>query len=520
MGRPVPTARPTLPPPLPGCAPLFGADAMREADRRASDDHGIPSILLMERAGLAAAREVLAAFPGRRAAVILVGRGNNGGDGMVVARHLAEAGWRVTVASADGTAPSTADGATMSAIAASIGIGVVRAHDPSIPWDDAVLVDALLGTGATGAPRGALAEIIARMARAGGPVVALDVPSGVSADSGRVEGAAVRADLTVAFHGDKTGLRIAPGAAHAGRVVVADIGIPWAAAVAPDAWLTSPDVLGGLPRKGAASDKYGSGAVLVVGGSPGLTGAPVMTARAAMRAGAGLAVVATPAAVQPAASAHLLEVMSAGLPDEEGHLGPASVERAISESERAGAVALGPGLGRAEGTTTAVLELLARLERPVVVDADGLWHLGAAPGAPLRARPAPTVITPHAGEAGRLLGWERARVEAQRRDAATALAEETGAVVVLKGAGTIVARAGEPPIVDAVGTPALATAGTGDVLTGVVAAMLAAGLEPRDAATVAVVLHGAAGAMAGRGDGTIASDVIEALPAALAAAPR
>ncbi len=518
----MPTARSSDTPPLPGCTPLFAAAAMREADRRAEEDHHIPSIVLMERAGLAAAREILAAYPSRRRAVIAVGKGNNGGDGMVVARHLAEAGWEVAAVAAGGAgaAPATPDAAVMSEIAASIGIGISAADDPGVPWEGAVLVDALLGTGATGAPREPEAALIARMAEAGGPVVALDVPSGVEADTGRVAGEAVRASLTVTFHGDMPGLRVAPGAARAGRrVVVADIGIPSAVALPAAAWASSAETLAAAPRKAAASDKYGSGAVLVIGGSPGLTGAPCLSARATLRAGAGLAVVAVPAAVQPAVAAHLLEVMSAALPDEDGHLAPASVAPALAQAARAGAVAIGPGLGRADATTAAVHELLARLELPVVLDADGLWHLGADPGAVLAARPAPTVITPHAGEAGRLLGRERTRVEGDRLAAAADLVALTGAVVVLKGAGTIVAAPGVAPIVDRVATPALATAGTGDVLTGVVAAFLAAGMPARDAAAVAVVAHGRAGALAGNGDGTVASDVVEALPRALAGAP-
>jgi ADP-dependent NAD(P)H-hydrate dehydratase / NAD(P)H-hydrate epimerase len=512
----VPTARSSDTPPLPGCTPLFGAAAMREADRRASGDHRIPSILLMERAGLAAAREILAAYPARRRAVVAVGRGNNGGDGMVVARHLAEARWEVAVVSADGAPPGDGDAGVMTEIAGTLGIRAARADSPEVVWDGAVVVDALLGTGAQGAPRAAEAAVIGRISSAGGPVVALDLPSGVEADTGRVAGAAVRAEITVTFHGDMPGLRVAPGAGHAGRVVVADIGIPGAVAVPAAAWLSSEATLAAAPRKAATSDKYGSGAVLVIGGSPGLTGAPCLTARATLRAGAGLAVAAVPAAVQAVVAGHLTEVMSAALPDEDGHLAPASVEEAVRQSGRAGAVALGPGLGRAEATTRAVRALLERLERPLVLDADGLWHLGADPVGALAARPAPTVLTPHAGEAGRLLGWERTRVEAERLAAASALAEATGAVVVLKGAGTIVARPGGAAVVDSVGTPALATAGTGDVLTGVVAAFLAAGLPPADAAALAVVAHGRAGALAGAGDGTVASDVVEALPRALA----
>ncbi len=298
------------PPPLPGLAPLFDAAAMRDADRRATADHAIPSILLMERAGLAAAQEILARQWPERAALVLVGAGNNGGDGMVVARHLAEAGWAVSVRAPGGAAPATPDGATMAAIAAGIGIGV-EAFDPAAPHGRALVVDALLGTGARGAPRGDIGAAVEWIAGHEGPVVALDVPTGVEADTGRVEGAAVRADLTVTFHGDMVGLHVEPGRAHAGGVAVVDIGIPSAVRIAPAAWLADRGAIAAVPAKGAASDKYASGSVLVVAGSPGLTGAACLAARATLRAGAGLTVVATPAGAAAAVSAQLLEVMCA-----------------------------------------------------------------------------------------------------------------------------------------------------------------------------------------------------------------
>ena len=506
------------PPPVSGQTPLFDAAAMRDADRSASEDHAIPSILLMERAGIAAAQAILAQGWSQTAAVVVVGSGNNGGDGMVVARHLAEAGWAVEVVGLDGTAPATADGATMSAIAASLGITVGR-FDRSAGHGDAVVVDAVLGTGARGAPRGAAGEAVDWIAAHEGPVVALDVPSGVEADTGRVEGAAVRADLTVTFHGDMVGLHVEPGLGRSGRVVVADIGIPTAIRLSPAAWLAGREVIAAVPPKGAAADKYASGSVLVIAGSPGLTGAACLAARATLRAGAGLTVVATPAGAAAAVSVHLLEVMCAPLPDRDGHLSLESIDRVMAESRRASAIALGPGLGRAEATTAAVHELIDRLALPLVLDADGLWHLSDAPEG-LRARTAPTVITPHTGEAARLLGIDRHRVEADRLASARTLAERSGAVVVLKGAGTIVAAPDAVPSVNSGGSAALATAGTGDVLTGTVAAFLSKGMEPHAAAVAAVAAHARAGELAGRGDGTIASDVLEALPHALAESRR
>lgn len=509
-------ARPSVPAPVPGCTPLFDASAMREADRRSAEDHAIPSIVLMERAGLAAAQAILRGFPQAREAVVVVGTGNNGGDGMVVARHLAEAGLRVAVVAPGGVAPRTADAGVMTAIAASIGIGVAP-FDPAAPHPgaDVLVVDALLGTGASGAVREPALGAVEWMAAHAGPVVALDVPSGVDAGTGRVEGGAVHADLTVTFHGDMAGLHVTPGAGHAGRVEVADIGVPSAVALQPTAWLGGPALVRAVPRKGAGADKYASGSVLVVAGSPGLTGAACLAARATLRAGAGLTVVAAPAAVQPVVAAHLLEVMCAAVPDEDGHLSPGSVDEVLAQAGRASAVAIGPGVGRAAATTAALLSLLDRLERPVVLDADGLWHLAGAPER-LAGRSHATVLTPHAGEAARLLGRERAAVEADRLACARELARRSGAVVVLKGRGTITADRDGTAIVASGGSPALASAGTGDVLTGTVAAFLSKGMGPLAAAAAAVAVHARAGELADRGDGTIASDVLEALPRALA----
>ncbi len=345
--------------------------------------------------------------------------------------------------------------------------------------------------------------------------MALDVPSGVEADTGRVEGPCVRAGLTVTFHGDMTGLRVTPGAEASGRVVVADIGVPSAVALPPAAWLAGPGAVRSVPSKASGADKYASGAVLVVAGSPGLTGAACLAARATLRAGAGLTVVAAPAGVQPVIAAHLLEVMCAPVPDEEGHFAPVSVDEVMAQARRASAVAMGPGLGRAPATTEALLALLERMDRPVVLDADGLWHLGDAPER-VAARALPTVLTPHSGEAARLLGRERTEVEADRLACVRELARRAGAVVVLKGRATLTAAPDGTVVVNGTGSPALATAGTGDVLTGTIAAFLAKGMDPLPAAAAAVAVHGVAGERAARGDGTIASDVLEALPEALA----
>lgn len=510
------TARAVNPPPVAGCTPLFDAAAMREADRRTTHEHALPSLILMERAGLATAQAILERYPDRRRALILAGSGNNGGDGWVVARHLREAGWSVRVATPDGEPPATPDAAVMARAAISLGIAPVRWSARSVDRS-VVVVDALLGTGARGAPRGRVGEMVAWLARCRAPVVSCDLPSGVDADTGVAVGPAAVADLTVTYHGDLVGLRITPGANLAGDVVVADIGVPGAVRTEAAAWRADRAVVAGAPRKGASADKYASGAVLVVAGSPGMTGAACLAARATLRAGAGLAVVATPAAVQPAVAAHLLEVMCAPVPDRDGALAENSVDAIVRQSGRVAAVAVGPGVGRAEATTFAVEGLVDRIDLPLVVDADGLWHLGDRPER-LAGRRAPTIITPHSGEAARLLGVARDQVDANRLESARRLAQRARAVVVLKGAGSIIAAPDGTAVVSATGSAVLATAGSGDVLTGVAVALCSKGLDPLRAAVAAVVAHGLAGELAGRGDGTVASDVVETLPEAMARA--
>jgi ADP-dependent NAD(P)H-hydrate dehydratase / NAD(P)H-hydrate epimerase len=513
----VPTARPRIAAPFLGASPLFTAATLREADHRATSRHGIPSIVLMERAGLESARVIWTRYPNAKKALVVVGSGNNGGDGMVVARHLAEAGWRVEVVSVNGSPPATPDAHVVSNIA--IGLGVsLRAFDAMAPMSEgAVVVDALLGTGSHGAPREPLGRVITWMNGARGPVVALDLPSGVDADTGAVPGEAVRADLTITYHGDKVGLHVAPGREHAGEVVVVDIGIPSAVTCEVAGWLFGPSAAAAIPAKRSDGHKYSAGAVVIVTGSPGMTGAGALASTAALRAGAGLVVATVPAPLSPVMSAQVAEVMFAPVPDEEGALCAAAIDEILTQAGRASALALGPGIGRAPATTDAVTGLLEGSDLPMVLDADGLWHIGDAPER-LQEHAGGLILTPHSGEAARLLGISREDVDAGRIDAARSLAVRSGAVVVLKGPGTLVCDPEGGLAVCAHGSPALSTAGTGDVLTGIIAAALAKGMPPFVAAVAAVAAHASAGEATGHGDGTLAGDVAAALPAVIAAA--
>ena len=435
-------------------APLYTADELRAAEQ----GHDVEA--MMERAGRGVADAVLRRYPDARRIAAVCGKGANGGDGRIALRLLAEAG-RETAQEIDG-----AD----------------------------VVIDALFGTGFRGAPREDAAARIEQINHAGVPVVAVDLPSGVDASTGEVPGAAVDADLTVTMHGPKVGVVVAPGRFHAGDVEVAEIGLEPGDT---EHRLVTEEILRLVPRKQEWDTKYTAGAVLLVGGAPGLTGAVCLAAEAAFRADAGYVAVATPAASLPVVEARLLEAVKAPL------------QRVDELAGRATALAIGPGLGRGEEEHALVRRLLSELSVPAVVDADALFEL--EPG----DWPAPRVLTPHSGELGRLLGEESQWVDAHRLEAVRRAADMYRCVVLLKGADTLVGAPGEGVLVSASGTPALAAAGTGDVLTGIVAAFLAKGMDARLAAAAAAFAHGRAAELVPHQRGVVASDVIAALPSAL-----
>ena len=431
---------------------------------------------LMERAGAAVAGLVLRAFPGR--VTVVCGKGKNGGDGRICARVLREAGREVTLVD-----------------------GVGDLGDPD------VVVDALLGIGLEGPPREDAARMIDLINAASRPVVAVDVPSGVNASTGEIAGAAVRATATVTFGAAKVGLAVAPGALCAGTVTVAPLGLR---PREHEHSLVPASVLLDMPRKQTTSTKYSSGSVLIVGGSRGLTGAPMLAAQAAFRADAGYVAVGAPESTLPVLEAVLLEVVKRPLPEDgAGRLLPRAADAILEAAEKADAVAIGPGLGRSEGTVELVRILLERLELPVVLDADALWELQPF------TRAAPTVMTPHAGELAGLLGLEAREIDAHRLDAVRRAASRFGAVVLLKGADTLVAAPRTGVLVATYGTPALATAGSGDVLTGVVAAFLAKGMEAQYAAGAAATAHGVASELIEQQAGMVASDLLPELRRAL-----
>jgi hydroxyethylthiazole kinase-like uncharacterized protein yjeF len=454
--------------------PLYTAAEMRAAEERYPDyPDTIPE--LMERAGRAVADAVLQRYPAAQTVRAVCGKGSNGGDGRVALRLLADAG---------------RDAAEDDLAAADL------------------IVDALFGTGFHGAPRPEAAGQIQAMNLAGVPVVSVDIPSGVDASTGEVAGEAVHADVTVTFHAPKVGLHVAPGRIHAGDVVVVDIGLedlPTAHRLVDDA------VRGLVPAKHDGDNKYTAGGVLVVGGSRGLTGAACLAASAAFRADAGYVTVAAPASSLPVLEQRLLEVVKRPLPEDgDGRVAADAVDAVLAAAERMRAVALGPGLGRSDGTRAVVRRLLAELEVPVVVDADALWELEPV------ERGAPTILTPHEGELARLLGETSGWVAAHRLEALARAVERFNCIVLLKGADTLIGAPGAETLVVSANVPALAVAGTGDVLTGITAAFLAKGVEPRLATAAAAVVHRRAARLTGKARGLVAGDVVEALPDALA----
>ncbi|MDQ6751449.1 MAG: NAD(P)H-hydrate dehydratase [Actinomycetota bacterium] len=488
---------------------LPNAEQMRATDTWAIERQGIASLDLMERAGAGLARVVGERAP-RGPVSVVCGKGNNGGDGLVAARLLRESGREVEVLL---TGPAEElQGDPRANLERLPGPRPV-AFAPSALEGVLCVVDALLGTGFCGSPREPAAGAIDAVNRSGATVVAADVPSGVDASTGTVAGAAVRADATATFHAAKPGLWIAPGKQCSGEVRVIDIGIPGGEPSRSDIGLILSAVTQVVPRRHAGSTKFSEGAVLVVGGSPGLTGAPSIAAEAAARAGAGYVTAAVPASLSLVFELRLLEVMTRGLADTEGAHAPAGLDAALEAAKRADAMVLGPGLGRSDSARAFACYLAARAALPLVLDADGLnAHAGGLIS--LAQRSAPTVLTPHAGELGRLLEIPSEDVEAERLRHAREAAAAAGAVVVLKGDDTLVVDPVGRVAVSPGASPALATAGTGDVLSGAIGALLAKRLPAFDAACAGVALHAEAGRRAAgwHGPDTVtAGDVIMGL---------
>ena len=508
------------------------AQEMREIDRRCAVEFGIPSLLLMELAGLGAVREMERAFPDmeRRRVAVLCGKGNNGGDGFVMARHLANRGAAVEAFLFARGEDLAGDARVNFDIASRMGLrvhSILGADDRAALVEGIaradLLVDALLGTGASGAPQGLLAEAIEAMNASGKPVVAVDVPSGLGADAPGPAGACVRATLTCTMALPKPSLLLYPGAAFAGEVRVVDIGAPRALLESPDlplSLLDPADAAAAFPPRDPAAHKGTYGHLLVIAGSAGKSGAAALCAMAGLRMGAGLVTLAAPEGLHDTLAARHSEVMVEPLPQTARRaLARAALPRLRALLEGKTAVALGPGLSTDEETVEVVRALVAEVRLPMVVDADGL-NAFAGRMAMLSQAPGPRILTPHPGEAGRLLGMARETLLRDRLALVPDVARTHSVHLVLKGARTLVADPKGSLAINPTGNSGMASGGTGDLLTGMIGGLLARGVEPGLAARAGVYLHGLAGDLAARAQGPealVAGDLLAHCGAAIRA---
>ena len=497
---------------------ILTSGEMAAVDRAAQRKAGIPSLVLMERAAEGTLELAADRFPGARRVAVLCGPGNNGGDGLAAARLLHARGIAATI-----VALEPPDGFRGDALA-----NWKAARERELPWipasraavvarelDEAdLVVDALFGTGLSRPLSGRARRLVAAANAAGRPILSVDVPSGLSGDRGDVFGPAIRARATAAIAALKRCHAIFPARALCGEIAVVDIGIPDALLETRAhrfAMIGWEEIAPLFPRRPPDAHKGDAGRVAIVAGSRGKAGAALLAALGALRAGAGLVTIACPASIEPGFLARLPEAMTLPLPDEDGALSPAAAEALRALLESCDAAAVGPGLGTGEGARRTVAAVAAA-RLPALFDADALNAFAGRPEA--FRRKAPSIITPHPGEAARLLGSTVARIQRDRPAAAAELARRARAVAMLKGAGTISASPTGNLWLNPTGSAALAKGGTGDVLAGVGAAFLGQGLEASDAAVAAAFVHGLAGEAAGaaRGQrGALATEVADAV---------
>ncbi len=509
---------------------IVTAAQMKELDRRTIREAKVPGATLMERAGsgVVLAMERAAGPLNGKTVALLCGKGNNGGDGFVVARLLRKRGATVRVLLLAQPGDLSGDAKTMHRKFLSVAGSKAVSANPSPEAMRAALaqsdliVDALLGTGLSAPVQDPYRMAVDLVNAANRPVIAVDLPSGIHADTGAVMGAAVRADVTVTFGLPKLGLYTGAGLEHAGTVEIVDIGIPPIFVGPIDSHLsliTGDTVRLLIPARRPASHKGTYGHAGIVAGSVGKTGAAAMAARAALRVGAGLVTVATPASVNDTLESKLLEVMTVPMPETKARtLARTGLEEVLSFINARTAVAIGPGLSTHPETVELIQALLPRLDKPSVLDADALNALAGRTGL-LEECKAPAILTPHPGEMARLVeGASPRSINDDRIGAALAFAKARRVLLVLKGARTVVAHPDGLAALCPTGNPGMATAGTGDVLTGMIVGLLAQGLTPWDAARAGTYLHGLAGDLAAAElglAGLTAGDVIERIPAAL-----
>ena len=506
------------------------ANKMQEMDARAMEEYKIPGVVLMENAGLRVVEEIVQDYSTENLQVIIVsGKGNNGGDGFVIARHLINMGVAVTVYAMSEEKDYRGDALINYCILKHMKVGVkhilkeedLQTLEGHLAHAD-LIIDALLGTGLSSNVRGLIGEVIDMLNACPRQVLAVDIPSGIHADTGEVLGRAVEAVKTVTFALPKQGLYLYPGAQNAGEVVVGDISMP--REIMEDreimVYLTSLGLVREcLPERPACSHKGTYGRVFIAGGSPGLTGAVAMAGEAALRSGSGLITAGVPAGLNHIMEVKLTEVMSLSLPDTgENHLSKEALNPVLQELKICDAAGFGPGVFPGEeGTLDLLGEIIKNTPVPLVIDAGGLTLL-AEKMEVLGEAPRPLVLTPHPGEMARMLNISPEEVEKDRLNLAQTFAKENKVVLVLKGARTLTALPSGEVHINTTGNPGMASGGTGDVLTGLVVGLVGQGLTPEEGAVCGVYIHGLAGDLAARAKGEAgltAMDLIEHLPGAM-----
>jgi NAD(P)H-hydrate epimerase len=507
------------------------AEEMAAVDKYTIETLYIPGRVLMESAGrvvFASIRERWAPLAGKRAAVFC-GKGNNGGDGFVVARYLHEAGVTCEVCLVGTASELRGDAQANHAVLTRLGYPIHEIQEvesmPDLCSVD-LIVDALLGTGVRGPLQGLVAQIVTRINDSGRPVVAIDLPTGMDSDTGAVTGPCIRAKLTVTIGCRKQGLLFSPGREHAGELIVADIGFPAAAfrqvALEKNVRLSTfllagPVLPNWVPRRPPNAFKNLVGQILVIAGSRGFGGAARMTAVSALRAGAGLVVLAAPKSLIPSVEAATAEVIKLPLPEEDGAMSAAAIEHLQTRLHWAEVIALGPGLGTSPGAGEVVKHVLAEFSGTLVLDADGL-NLLAGQRDLIRQAAGKIILTPHPGELSRLTGANKMAIASNPVAVARQTAEDLGQVLVLKGAPTVVASPTGEVFINSTGNAGMATGGSGDVLTGTIAGLAGQGLDPLRAALLGVYIHGLAGDLARARFGEwslIAGDLVDHLHLAL-----
>lgn len=510
---------------------LVTASEIKEMDRKTIEEIGIPGQVLMENAGKGSAHIIVEELSKIRKPLseirvgIICGRGNNGGDGFVIARYLFEWGLPITVYLLSNKDRVQGDAAANLRLLDVLNIPVVEIPDiatlnaqkPSMTYQD-VWIDAILGTGLNSDVTGYFKEAIEFINQQNKPIISVDIPSGLNSDNGQICGTCICANTTITFAYGKIGHFQYPGAAHTGKLHVVDIGIPSKVVhqINPKQFLiTKENIAGGFRVRPADAHKGHTGHLLIIAGSEGKTGAAAMTAMAAMRIGAGLVTIGIPSSVNAIVESLVLEAMTYPLPETKpGILGESAYDAIIRQLPGKRCLAIGPGIGTDESTSKLIFNLLKNIKIPVVIDADGLNILAGQPDI-LKQLNIPVILTPHPGEMARLINQPTAYIQANRVQCARQFSETYGAILVLKGARTVIAQPNGQVYINPTGNPGMASGGMGDVLTGIIAGLITQGYSPEFSCHAGVFLHGAAAddlAQSISSFGYLASDVIQQLP--------